>query len=50
MLYVCVRGAMDVVFFCLYCDSWSCRGSCMGSMSVSSCICCMFMSCDSSQC
>ena len=45
MLYVCVRGVKDVVFFCLYCDGWSCRCSCMGSMSVSSCICCMFMSC-----
>ena len=45
MLYVCVRGVMDVVFFCLYCDTWSCRCSCMGSMSVSSCSCCMFVSC-----
>ena len=44
MLYVCVRGVMDVVF-CLYCDTWSCRCSCMGSMSVSSCRCCMFVSC-----
>ena len=31
--------------FCLYCDAWSCRCSCMGSMSVSSCRCCMFVSC-----
>ena len=31
--------------FCLYCEAWSCRGSCMGSMSVSSCRCCMFVSC-----
>ena len=45
MLYVCVRGVMDVVFFCLYCDAWSCRCSCMGSMSVLSCRCCMFVSC-----
>ena len=44
MLYVCVRGVMDVVF-CLYCDAWSCRCSCMGSMSVSSCRYCMFVSC-----
>ena len=43
MLYVCVRDVMDV--FCLYCDIWSCRCSCMGSMSVSSCRCCMFVSC-----
>ena len=31
--------------FCLYCDAWSCRRSCMGSMSVSSCECCIFVSC-----
>ena len=31
--------------FCLYCDAWSCRCSCMGNVSVSSCICCMFVSC-----
>ena len=41
MKYVCV---MVVVFF-LYCDAWSCRCSCMGSMSVLSCSCCMFVSC-----
>ena len=43
MLYVCVKDAMDVVFFCLYCGAWSCRCSCMGSVSVSSC--CLFVSC-----
>ena len=31
--------------FCLYRDAWSCRCSSMGSMSVSSCRCCMFVSC-----
>ena len=31
--------------FCLYCEAWSCRCSCMGSVSVSSCRCCMFVSC-----
>ena len=31
--------------FCLYCDAVSCRCSCMGSMTVSSCRCCMFVSC-----
>ena len=31
--------------FCLYCEAWSCRCSCMGSVSVSSCRCCMSMSC-----
>ena len=43
MLYVCVRDVMDV--FCLYCDAWSCRCWCIGSMRVSSCRCCMFVSC-----
>ena len=28
----------------LYCEAWSCRCSCMGSVSVLSCICCMFVS------
>ena len=37
MLYVCVRDVMGV--FCLYYDA------CMGSMSVSSRRCCMFVSC-----
>ena len=42
MLNVCVRGVMDVVFsVCIV----SCRCSCMGSISVSSCRCCMFVSC-----
>ena len=36
MVYVSVRGVIDVIF-CLYCDAWSCRCLCMGSMSVSSC-------------
>ena len=31
--------------FCLYCEAWSCRCLCMGSVSVSSCRCCMFVSC-----
>ena len=31
--------------FCLYCEAWSCRCLCMRSVSVSSCICCMFVSC-----
>ena len=30
--------------FCLYCDAWSCRCSYIGSVSVSSCRCCMFVS------
>ena len=43
MLYVCVRGVMELRFW-LYCDAWSCRCSCMESISVSSCRCCMFVS------
>ena len=31
--------------FCLYCEAWSCMCSCMGSVSVSSCRCCMCVSC-----
>ena len=30
--------------FCLYCEAWSCRCLCMGSVSVLSCGCCMFVS------
>ena len=45
MLYVCVRGVIDIVFFCLCCDAWNWGCSCMGSISVSSCRCCMFVSC-----
>ena len=45
MLYVCVRGVMDVVFSVLYYEAWSFRCSCMGSVSVSSCRCYIFVSC-----
>ena len=42
MLCVCVVDVMDVVFsVCIV----SCRCSCMGSVGVSSCRCCMFVSC-----
>ena len=44
MLSVCVRDVMEVVF-CLYFDACSSRCSCMGSMGVSSCRSCMFVSC-----
>ena len=30
--------------FCLSCEAWSCMYSCMGSVSVSSCRCCIFVS------
>ena len=39
--YGVCKGCDGGCVFCLYCDAWSCRCSCMGSMSVSSCSCCM---------
>ena len=43
---VCLcRGCDGCCLLCLYCEALSCRCSCMGSMSVSSCICCMFGAC-----
>ena len=43
---VCLcKGCDGCSVFRLYCDAWSCRFSCIGSMSVSSCIWCMFVSC-----
>ena len=39
------KGCDGCCVFCLYCDAWICRCSCMGGMSVLSCICCMFVSC-----
>ena len=43
---VCLcRGCDGCCVFCLYCEAWSCRCSCMESVSVSSCRCCMFVSC-----
>ena len=38
-------GCDGCCVFCLYCEAWSCRCSCMGNVSVSSCRCCMFVSC-----
>ena len=43
---VCLRKGCDgCCVFCLHCDAWSRRCSGMGSMSVSSCRCCMSVSC-----
>ena len=43
---VCLCKECDgCCFFCLYCDAWICRCSCMGSMSDSSCNCSTFLSC-----
>ena len=43
---VCLcKGCDGCCVLCLYCESWSCRCSCMGSMSVLSCRCCMIVSC-----
>ena len=43
-VYLC-KGCDGCCVFCLYCEVWSCRCPRMGSMSVLSCICCMFVSC-----
>ena len=43
MFYVCVRGVLHVVFSVCIVTRGGC--SCMGSMSISSCRCCMFVSC-----
>ena len=43
-LFLC-RGCDGCCVFCLYCEAWSCRCSYMGSVSVSSSRCCMFVSC-----
>ena len=42
---VCLCRGCDgcCVFVCI--EAWSCRGSCMRSVSVLSCRCCMFVSC-----
>ena len=44
VVYLC-KGCDVCCVFYLYCDAWCCRCSCMGSMNVSSCRCCMFVSC-----
>ena len=44
MLCVCVVDVMVVVFF-LYCEAWSCMCLYMGTVSVSSCRCCLFVYC-----
>ena len=52
---VCLCSGCDgCCVFGLYCEEWSCRCSCMGSVSILSCRCCKFVSCvascGSSQC
>ena len=43
---VCLcKGGDGCCVFCLYHGLWGCRCSCMASMSVSSCRCCMIVSC-----
>ena len=43
-LWLC-SGCDGCCVFCLYCEAWSCRGSCMGSVSALSCRLCMVLSC-----
>ena len=43
---VCLCSGCDgCCVLCSYCEAWSCRCSCMGSVIVSSCRCYIFMSC-----
>ena len=45
---VCLCSGCDgYCVFCLYGEAWSCKCSCMGSVSISSssCRCCIFVSC-----
>ena len=44
VVYFC-KGCDGYCVFCVYCDALSCRFMCMGCMSVSSCKCCMVVSC-----
>ena len=44
VVYLC-RGSDGCCVFCLYCEACGCMCSCIGSVSVSSCRCCMFVSC-----
>ena len=46
---VCLcKGYDECCVFCLYCDAWSCRCSCMRSMSISLYVCVLCASCSSS--
>ena len=45
MLCTCVVVVMDVVIYVCIVRRGACRCLCMGSVSVSSCRCCMFVSC-----
>ena len=43
---VCLcKGCDGCCVFCLYCEAWSCRCSCMGNVIISSSRCCMRVSC-----
>ena len=44
VVFLC-SGCDGCCVFCLYCEAWSGMCSCMGRVSVSSCRCCMFVSC-----
>ena len=49
---VCLcTGCDGCCIFCLYCTAWSCKCSCMGSVSVDAdVVCVLCASCGSSQC
>ena len=44
-LSVCVVGCVGCCAFCLICDACSCKCWCIGSTFVSSCRCCVLVSC-----
>ena len=44
VVYLC-SGCDGYCTFCLTCDAYNCKCFCMGRMLVSSCKCCMFVSC-----
>ena len=48
-VYGCIvslcSGCVGCCAFCLICDAWSCKCWCIGSTLVSSCRCCVLVSC-----
>ena len=45
VVFIFVQGMWWMCVFCLYCEAWCCRNSCMTSVSVLSCRCCMLVAC-----
>ena len=45
LCHIYIGDDMGAVLFCHACEAWRCKCSFMGSMSVSSCRCCISVSC-----